>query len=77
MPDQRLIDIWGRLEVEWRDAFEHAAKRQRDYDMKMTNHLIYHKAAPSLGEQEQIDALWASAAEKRHAADMFIKQHHG
>lgn len=75
MSEERLIDIWGRLEVEWRDALEHAITRQREYDGRMTNHLVYHLAAPDITEREEIASLWDAVHEKRVAADEFINQH--
>ena len=75
MSEERLIDIWGRLEVEWRDALEHALTRQREYDGRMTNHLVYHLAPPDIAEREEIASLWNAVQEKRQAADDFIKQH--
>ena len=75
MSEERLIDTWGRLEVEWRDALEQAIARQREYDGHMTNHLIYHLAAPDIAECAEIASLWKSVQEKRQAADAFIRQH--
>ena len=74
--DERLMDTWGRLEVEWKEAVECALIRQREYDSHMTNHLVYHFAAPDLGEMDEIKGLWQTAAEKRQAADAFIRDHH-
>lgn len=76
MEDEKLIDVWGRLEVEWKEAVEHAVDRQREYDSRMTNHLVYHLAAPDLDELNQIKSLWQAAIEKRQAADAFIQQHY-
>jgi hypothetical protein len=75
MSEQRIIDTWGRLEVEWREALESAMGLQREYDTKMTNHLVYHFAAPHPDELAEIAGLWRLAAEKRRAADDFIRQH--
>lgn len=75
MSEERLIDTWGRLEVEWRDALEHAIARQREYDGRMTNHLVYHLAPPENTEREEIAKLWNVVREKRQAADNFLEQH--
>lgn len=75
MEDEKLIDTWGRLEVEWKEAIEHAVDRQREYDSRMTNHLVYHFVAPDLDELIEIKRLWRAAIEKRQAADAFIRQH--
>lgn len=77
MSEQRLMDTWGRLEVEWRNALDAALDRQREYDGQMTNHLVYHLAGPNLEEFEEIARLWQVAHEKRQAADAFIREHAG
>lgn len=76
MNEERLIDAWSRLEVEWREALEHAIARQHEYDTHMTNHLVYHFAAPDLSQLNEIRELWQTAAEKRRSADAFIQEHH-
>jgi len=75
MTDERLMDTWSRLEVEWKEALEQAVERQHEYDSRMTNHLVYHFAAPDPAELDEIKSLWQAAAEKRQAADEFIRQH--
>jgi|GEM_PF-3954166 len=75
MAEQHLMDIWGKLEVEWRDALEHAMTRQREYDSRMTNHLVYNLAAPDIDEREEISRLWQEVYEKRKAANDFIVEH--
>ena len=75
MEDKKLIDVWSRLEIEWKEALEYAVDRQREYDSHMTNHLVYHLAAPDLAELDQIKSLWQTAIEKRQAADTFIRQY--
>ena len=75
MAEQRLIDVWGKLEVEWRDALEHALTRQREYDSRMTNHLIYNLAAPDVEERDEIARLWQDVSNKRKAANDFIVEH--
>lgn len=75
MEDEKAIDVWGRLEVEWKEALERAVDRQREHDSRMTNHLVYHLAAPGLDELDQIKSLWDAAIEKRQAADTFIRQY--
>lgn len=77
MSDERPMDIWGRLEVEWRDALEAAIDRQRDYDDRMTNHLMYHRAPPDLQELGEISRLWQLVYEKRETADAYIRQYSG
>jgi hypothetical protein len=77
MSDERPLDTWGRLEVEWRDALEAATERQREYDSRMTNHLVYHLAQPDLQELGEISRLWRLVYEKREAADDYIRQHCG
>ena len=75
MAELKAIDVWGRLEVEWKEALDAAASRQREYDAKMTNHLVYHFAAPQLQELDEIGGLWQTVAEKRRAADQFIREY--
>lgn len=73
MTDQHLIDLWGRLEVEWHQALEHATERQREYDSRITNHLVYHLALPSREDISQLAGLWSEVADKRKRADDFIR----
>lgn len=75
MTEERLMDTWGRVEVAWREALEAAMTRQREYDCRMTNHLVYHLAGPDLQELEEIAGLWRTALEKRQEADAFIREH--
>lgn len=75
MEDKKLIDVWSRLEIEWKEALEYAVDRQREYDSHMTNHLVYHLATPDLAELDQIKSLWHAAIEKRQAADSFIRHY--
>ena len=77
MSDERPLDTSGRLEVEWRDALEEAINRQRDYDDRMTNHLVYHLAQPDLQELGEITRLWQLVYEKRESADAYIRQYSG
>lgn len=77
MNDERLMDTWGRLEVEWRSALDAAVNRQREYDGQMTNHLVYHLAGPNLEELKELASLWHTAIEKRQAADAFIRDYAG
>lgn len=77
MSEQRVMDEWGRLEVEWKAAVDAALSRQREYDTKMTNHLVYHFAAPALDELAEIAELWNTAIEKRRAANEFIRNQAG
>lgn len=77
MTEERLMDTWGRLEVEWWNALEAAMNRQREYDGHMTNHLVYHLAGPDVDELDQISRMWQAVHEKRQAADAFIREHAG
>lgn len=77
MADEKPIDSWGRLEVEWRNAVEAALERQRQYDDQMTKHLVYHLAEPDLETLQEIANLWRIAQHKREAADAFIREHAG
>ena len=77
MTDEKPIDTWGRLEVEWRNAVEAALERQRQYDGQMTNHLVYHLAGPDMEELKEIVNMWRIAQQKREAADAFIREYAG
>jgi hypothetical protein len=74
MSGERPLDKWGRLEVEWRESLESAMERQREYDNRMTNHLMYHLAQPDLRKLGEIARLWELVHEKRVAADDYIRQ---
>lgn len=77
MSEERVMDTWGRLEVEWRNALEAALNRQREFDGQMTNHLVYHLAGPDVQKLEALSELWHTVHEARRAADAFIRQHAG
>lgn len=77
MTDEKPIDTWGRLEVEWRNTVEAALERQRQLDGHMTNHLVYHLAGPDLEELKEIASMWRVAQQKREAADAFIREYAG
>ncbi|HYD32930.1 MAG TPA: hypothetical protein VEA39_00025 [Methylophilaceae bacterium] len=75
MAEEKLMDTWGRLEVEWREALEHALDRQSEYDDRMTKHLVYNLAGPDPAERQEIADLWHAVHAKRQAADDFISEH--